>query len=276
MERHQVGSEIIDYYSSGSDEAARLSSTGHGELEFVRTQELLRRHLPPAPASVLDVGGGPGTHARWLIEDGHEVHLVDPVERHLREARAVCDCTTELGDARVLRAEDGSYDAVLLLGPLYHLQQRTDRLQALHEARRVLRAGGLVAVAAISRHAELIDFAAVARLTPAWTAIMQEALDSGRHSSEFGFTTAYFHTVDGLRAEVAEAGFTDVRILGVEGPTWSVLKGIMKHTGASLTGSPLVESALVAARIAESDLALIPSSSHLIAFGRAPGAWTRC
>jgi ubiquinone/menaquinone biosynthesis C-methylase UbiE len=272
MEGHQVGPEIIDYYASASDEAARLSSTGHGELEFVRTQELLRRHLPPAPASVLDVGGGPGTHARWLIGDGYEVHLVDPVERHLREARRVCDCTTELGDARALRAEDRSYDAVLLLGPLYHLQQRTDRIQALREARRVLRPGAPMAAAAISRHAELIDFAAVARLTPAWTAIMQEVLDSGCHSSEFGFTTAYFHTVAELQTEVTEAGFTDVGVFGVEGPTWSVLKGVMKHTGSSMAGSPLVVSALVAARIAESDPALIPASSHLIAFGRAPDA----
>ncbi|MEV5709520.1 methyltransferase domain-containing protein [Actinoallomurus sp. NPDC052274] len=272
MKGHQVGSEIIDYYSSAIDEATRLSSTGHGELELLRTQELLRRELPPPPASVLDVGGGPGTHARWLAADGYEVHLVDPVERHLCEARTACDCTTELGDARALSAEDESYDAVLLLGPLYHLQERTDRVQALREARRVLRPGAPLAVAAISRHAELIDLAAAGRLTPAATPVMRKVLASGRHSREHGFTTAYFHSVPELQTEVAEAGFTDVRVYGVEGPTWAALKGIAVHTGTSLTGSPLVASALVAARIAESDPALIPASSHLMAFARAPGA----
>src|SRR2546425_749697 len=63
----------------------------------------------------------------------------------------------EVGDARVLRAGDGSVDAVLLLGPLYHLTDRAERLQALDEARRVVRQGGPVFVAAISRFASLLD-----------------------------------------------------------------------------------------------------------------------
>ncbi|GAA4631817.1 hypothetical protein GCM10023196_062720 [Actinoallomurus vinaceus] len=270
MEGHQVAPEIIDFYSSMYDESARLSSTGQGELEFIRTQELLRRHLPAPPASVLDVGGGPGTHARWLVADGYDVHLVDPVERHLRQARAACDCTTDLGDARALRTEDGSYDVVLLLGPLYHLVRRADRVQALREARRVLRPGALMAAAAISRHAALIDMAASARLTQASVPVVRQSLDTGYHSGELGFTTAYFHTADGLRAEVAEAGFTDVGLFGVEGPAWAALRGITVNTGAPLTGSANVASAVTAARIAESDPALLAASSHLIAFGRAP------
>ncbi|MEV0407594.1 class I SAM-dependent methyltransferase [Actinoallomurus sp. NPDC050550] len=272
MEGHQVAPEIVDFYASAYDESARLSSTGQGELEFIRTQELLRRHLPVPPASVLDVGGGPGTHARWLVADGYDVRLVDPVERHLRQARAACDCTTELGDARALRAEDGSYDVVLLLGPLYHLVRRADRVQALREARRVLRPGALVAAAAISRHAALIDLAAAARLTPSTASIIRQSLDSGCHSRELGFTTAYFHTADELQAEVTEAGFTDVGLFGVEGPAWAALRGITIHTGESLTGSAHVASAVAAARIADSDPALLPASSHLIAFGRAPSA----
>ena len=50
---------------------------GLAELELVRTREVLRRHLPPPPARVLDVGGGTGVHARWLLADGYQVHLVD-------------------------------------------------------------------------------------------------------------------------------------------------------------------------------------------------------
>ncbi|MGI8334417.1 hypothetical protein ACRYCC_31080 [Actinomadura scrupuli] len=54
------------------------------------------------------------------MSDGYTVHLVDPVERHLRQALASSGCTTELGDARALTAAGSSYDSVLLLGPLYH------------------------------------------------------------------------------------------------------------------------------------------------------------
>ncbi|MFI8308933.1 class I SAM-dependent methyltransferase [Streptomyces sp. NPDC085927] len=70
---------------------------------MVRIRELLSRSLPLAPATVLDVGGGPGAHARWLTAEGYHVHLVDPVQRHLDQA-AKAGCTVEFGDARALTA----------------------------------------------------------------------------------------------------------------------------------------------------------------------------
>jgi len=265
----EVAPEIIDFYSSDYDEVTRLSSRAHGELEFLRTQELLRRHLPAAPAEILDVGGGPGVHARWLVSDGYPVHLVDPVERHLRQARESSGCGTELGDARSLTAADGSYDVVLLLGPLYHLTERAGRVRALREARRVLRPAGLLAAAAITRHSVLLDLAATGRLEPATAGTLPPILATGHHDDRLGFTTAYFHTAEELRSELADAGFTGVRLYGVEGPAWPVLKGIETHTGESLLGSPLLESALIAARIAESDPALLAAASHLLAIGQA-------
>src|SRR3981081_726397 len=92
------------HYELGLEEP-RLAG-GSGLLEFTRTQEILRRHLPPAPATVLDVGGGPGTHARWLASDGHRVHLVDPVALHVRQALEATAAqpdhpfTASVGDAR--------------------------------------------------------------------------------------------------------------------------------------------------------------------------------
>lgn len=141
MTAYQVPAGIIEFYSATINESDRLSGPADGVLEMVRTQELLRRHLPPAPASVLDVGGGPGAHARWLSEDGYRVHLVDPVQRHLAEAED-SGCSVELGDARELSAADASYDVVLVLGPLYHLVEAADRRTALAEAYRVVRPGG--------------------------------------------------------------------------------------------------------------------------------------
>jgi len=265
MEMPEVASEVIEFYTSGYDEEARLSSSAHGVLEFVRTQELLRRHLPGTPTSVLDVGGGPGTHARWLVADGHSVHLIDPVERHLQQARSSCSCTVELGDARSLTIPDQSYDAALLLGPLYHLPDRADRLQALHEAHRVLRPGGMMAAAVISRHAALLDLAVTNRLCS--EEVMQAVLDTGHNDPAHGFTTAYFHTAEELTSEMTEAGFTDVRLYGVEGPVWSVLKGIQAHTGEPLTDSPLLKCAVTAARLTETDPALIAASAHILAIG---------
>jgi SAM-dependent methyltransferase len=266
MAAPEVAPEIIAFYASHYDEDARLSAKAHGVLEFVRTRELLRRHLPDAPAAVLDIGGGPAAHARWLVADGYRVHLVDPVERHLQQARASCSCTTELGDARTLTASDQTYDATLLLGPLYHLPDRTHRLRALREARRVLRAGGIMAAAVISRHAGLLDLAATNRLGP--DAVMRAILASGHHDVVLGFTTSYFHTAEELISEITEAGFVDVGLYAIEGPLWPVLKGIEAHTGESLIDSPLFDSVLTAARMTETDPAIIAASSHILAIGR--------
>src|SRR5512132_2898482 len=142
------------------DEAQRITH-GLGQLELLRTREIIRRHLPPGPQRILDVGGGTGIHAAWLADDGHHVHLIDPIRRHVEQARrhpaSRGSITAELGDARDLRAARASFDAVLLLGPLYHLTEGDDRIRALREAARVLGPGGVTFVAAISRFASLFD-----------------------------------------------------------------------------------------------------------------------
>lgn len=267
MTAHQIPPEIIEFYTSTINEADRLSVPADGVLEMVRTQELLRRHLPPAPASVLDVGGGPGTHARWLSEDGYRVHLVDPVQRHVTEA-GDSGCSVELGDARDLSAADDSYDVVLLLGPLYHLVEAADRSTALAEARRVVRPGGLVAAAGINRYASLFEHTALAHLDGA---SLQEGiakiLATGSHDGKKGFTEAHFHTGAELDAEMREAGFTGTRVYGIEGPTWALLKATERHTRESLTGSRMFASALAAARMAEPYPDLLAASSHLLAVG---------
>ena len=139
------GPEILSYYER-IDEANRLAKAG-GQLELARMQELIRRFLPAPPRVVLDVGGGPGRYSCWLAEQGYDVHLVDPVEKHVKQARQAFRsqpdhplASSTLGDARSLNHADGSADAVLLMGPLYHLTDRNDRLSALCEAHRVLTA----------------------------------------------------------------------------------------------------------------------------------------
>jgi len=142
--------DLFAYYA-GQDEGQRLFRFAHNRLELLRTRELLRRHLPSPPAVVLDVGGGTGVHAGWLAGRGYRVRLVDVVPGHVRAAAEHGLVTAEVGDARWLTQADASVDAVLLLGPLYHLVGRAERIAALAEARRVLRPGGVLLAAAIGR-----------------------------------------------------------------------------------------------------------------------------
>src|SRR5262249_53797018 len=142
-------------------EETRLA-TGPFQLEFARTQEVLLCEAPPAPATVVDVGGGAGPYALWLAPRGYEVHLVDAAPRRgdeggrRSEASSHPIASCQVGDARALPFGDGIADAVLLLGPLYHLTEGADRLSALKEAHRILRPGGVVFAAAISRFASAL------------------------------------------------------------------------------------------------------------------------
>lgn len=134
--------------------------------------------------------------------------------------RALASCA--IGDARALAFTDGFADAVLLLGPLYHLTSRADRRRALDEARRVLRAGGRLFGAAISRFASLLD--GIQRdliADPAFVEIVKRDLRDDRHTTTGDpryFTDGQFHLPDELRAEVAEAGFTVDALIAIEGP----------------------------------------------------------
>ncbi|MEE4544178.1 methyltransferase domain-containing protein [Streptomyces sp. V4-01] len=266
MSNLELAPEVERFYSETVDESERLSIAADGRLELIRTQELLRRYLPPAPAKILDVGGGPGAHARWLVEDGYEVDLVDPIARHVEQASSICRAS--IGDARHLDAADDSYDVVLLLGPLYHLPDPADRRQALAEARRVVRPGGLVAAAAINRYASLFEHAALAHLhTERMQASISEILRTATYDGNRGFTLAYFHRAEELADELCQSGLSEVDVLGIEGPAWSLLKAVENYSEGLSTES-LFNSVLAAARIAESHSELLAASSHLLAMGR--------
>ncbi len=228
MSESQPPSEILDYYALGL-ERERLDQA-YFPLERARTQELLLRHLPPAPAVVLDLGGGAGAYAFWLAARGYEVHLLDPVALHVRQAEeasrggaAARPASVRLGDARALPFDDASAEAVLMLGPLYHLTERRDRLRALAEARRVLRQDGLLFAAAISRFTPLLDGLSGPLFDdPAFAAIVERDLRDDQHRNETGklayFTTAFFHRPDELASELGEAGFALAALYAIEGP----------------------------------------------------------
>lgn len=264
----ELAPEVTTFYTHAFDEGARLTSSADGRLELLRTQELLRRFLPDAPAHVLDVGGGTGVHARWLVQDGYEVDLVDPIARHVEQARHVCTAT--LGDARSLTAKDSSYDVVALLGPLYHLPDRDERLRALREAARVARPGGLVAAAAINRYASIFEHTALAHLhTERLRKSIADILATAAYDGQRGFTVSYFHRAEELADELRTAGLRRVHVFGIEGPTWSLLKTVEQNTGAP-PSDDLFQSALTAARLAEPYPELLAASSHLLAIGHAP------
>lgn len=264
--------EVLAYYARGV-EAPRLSR-GHGLLEEARTREIVSRHLPgPPPQVIVDVGGGPGVYAYWLARLGHEVHLLDASPLHVEQVRAATAQhkarlkSVRLGDARRLAQADNSTDAVLLLGPLYHLTERADRLAALAESGRILKPGGLLFAAAISRFASLLDGLVSGYLGDSeYVRIVENDLRTGQHrnpTSHDYFTTAFFHLPEELAGEVTEAGLVIEELLGVEGPGW-----LLRDLEARWTDPEQRRQLLDAARAVERAPSLLGLSPHLLAVAR--------
>ena len=226
--RGRIDDEILSFYD-GFDEEGRLTR-GQGTLEFARMQELLERFLPPPPKVVLGVGGGAGAYSCWLALRGYEVHLIDPVPRHVDLARKASAsqpthpiAAISLGDARSLGHQDESVDVVLLMGPLYHLTSREDRIKALRESHRVLKVGGQVFAKAINRFASLFSGLTHGLIDdPYFASMLQRDLGDGQHRNpdrkEDYFTTSFFHRPDELESEVGEAEFVVKELIAVQGP----------------------------------------------------------
>ena len=200
-------------------------------MEFYRSKEIIERYLK-GKLTVYDVGGGIGRYAEWLAGKGHDVTLIElaPVAVDYAKEHMTVPYKAETGDARSLELPDNSADMVLLMGPLYHLLTREDRMKTLSEANRVLKEGGILVAEGISKFSsatwalsvygngnEFID-------DDIYMNMLKREMSTGEHikPKEYPYiiSDAYFHTIDGLRDEVTEAGFEVTESVAVEGCSW--------------------------------------------------------
>jgi len=194
-------------------------------MEFALTMRAFAEYLPLAPAALLDIGGGPGRYAIALSKQSYQVTLLDLSANNIALARqkaveaGVILADVIHGNALDLTSiADAHYDAVLLMGPLYHLFTAAERLQAIHEAKRVLKPSGRLFAAFITRFAPLRYYAS---RNPHWLARNVEAahrlLETG--INEVDSFTAYFAHPTEIRPLMESVGLSTLQIIGVEGFT---------------------------------------------------------
>ena len=269
MAEDRFAAAMHEHYLRG-EEADRLVASGHGRLEFERTQEIVLRHLPPPPAVIADIGGGPGRYAVWLARLGYRVVHRDVVPLHVEQLRAAAAADgaidTAVGDARSLDLAEASIDAVLLLGPLYHLTRRAERVQALREARRVVRRGGPVFGAAISRWAVRYDGVLRLRLYERVPAMLEAIGPLERTGVLPPFTpdgfTAFTHRPGQLRAEFTSAGLAVADLVNVECGAF-LLPDLGERMADPVAHGVIMDSARAVERVPE----LMGLGSHLLATG---------
>ena len=144
--------DYLEQYYSNYDEDERLT-VRHGQVEYLTTMKYIREALGSGGnQKILEVGAGTGRYSVALAREGYAVTAVELIRHNLEILQSKLSgdepITVLQGNALDLSPlADGSYDLTLLLGPMYHLYSREDKLKALSEAVRVTRPGGTIMVA---------------------------------------------------------------------------------------------------------------------------------
>lgn len=221
--------EVYDFYENGA-EIGRLER-GLGIIEASRTKELLARFIRP-DMTVCDVGGGVGYYSNWLAAMGCTVSLYELAPSAVRYAieHQTSSYHADVADARSLPVQENSCDALLLMGPLYHLTDKADRLQALEEAHRVLRPNGLLIATGISKFSSATWALSTYRTAndfiddEVYMDMLRGELTTGEHMRPRKYPNfiaeAYFHTPEAFASELTEAGFRVESMLAIEGIIW--------------------------------------------------------
>jgi ubiquinone/menaquinone biosynthesis C-methylase UbiE len=265
--------QIEQYYDdSPQREWERLE---RHRTEFAVTSRVFIDTLPTPPASILDVGSGPGRYALLLAERGYSITLVDLSQKNLDFAHHKADTTGQTLHAYVhANATDlsafpsDSFDAVLLMGPLYHLGELEQRQQALREAYRVLKPNALLFAAFITRNA---PFRTLARLAPSllfeesasWQDFIQTGVYKGYGS--IGFTASYFAYPTEIRPLLELSGFEILGLQACEGIVGDVEERINALSGEHWQAWVDLNVSL------GKDPSVLGAAYHLLAIGRKVG-----
>ncbi len=235
-----VDNSALTYYESGFEKNRLRSNIGI--IEFERTKEILLENLPNPPAVIYDIGGAYGEYSYWLASLGYEVHLFDLFPKNIEMSNELGkeypECSlksAEVCDALSVPRKDKSADAVLLMGPLYHITDYSERILAIKESTRLLKDNGILFSAALTPFSVLLHNITVYNPLgenpdktlekPEFIKMVERELHDGHHINPdntiySGLGSAYLHTAKALRKELCEGGFSDTVVHGIMGGAW--------------------------------------------------------
>ena len=255
------------FYNKASEET-RLEK-GMGVFEFERIKSLIEKYLSTSSSKIIDVGGGTGKYAKWLAKKGHEVHLVEPVAKHLqlaenRAKKLKNKFFVHLGESRKLDFPNNYADLILLHGPLYHLQRKEDRELSILEARRVLKNGGIILGFAINYTAStLVGLLNGLIHKRSFFEMCKNELTTGIHNPPDDFpwllAEAYYHKPEQLKKEFIQQDLTYLNTYAVEGMAW-----LDKDFFANMLNHKKRKTLIELLQVTENDSYILPFSPHMM------------
>lgn len=210
--------EIEHWYDEKYDEWDRLQ---RHKIEFDITKRYLDENISGKNLEIFDIGGGPGRYSIYLAEKGHRVSLLDLSKRNIEVAKEKSvERNIKLeayihGNALELGGYDQRYDVVLLMGPLYHLINESDRKAAIRGALRLLKPNGIIVASFISNYAPIQDYLKGVHPIESVDELLGYLTD-GENQEEKGFTTAYFTDYKEAKNLMNSFGLTEIAFAGVE------------------------------------------------------------
>jgi SAM-dependent methyltransferase len=269
-------SDIAAHYSSEPESEHRRLE--RHQLEHDLTWRYLARYLP-AQGAILEVGAATGRYTVELARRGYTVTAVDLSPALIERCRqSLADEGLEgrvrlvVADARDLSAvAETGFDAVLLMGPLYHLVEEADRKLALRETFDRLRAGGVLFSSFISRLGIIGD---LLKNVPGWIEDETEVrslLERGKRPDDYprGGFRGYFALVREVTPLHKAIGFETLAVAGIEpaisadDESYNNLEGKQRRLWLDLLYQVSTEPASIAA------------SRHLLYVGRKKTQATR-
>jgi ubiquinone/menaquinone biosynthesis C-methylase UbiE len=262
-----ISKELEDFYNKASEET-RLEK-GMGIFEFERIKELIQQHIKNTNATIIDVGGGTGKYSEWLANKGHQVHLIEPVQKHIKLAQKRAKklknpFSVTIGKAQDLPYKNETADLVILHGPLYHLQKREDRSTAILEAKRVVKKGGIILGFAINATASTVVGLINGMIhANSFFEMCKTELTTGIHNppKDFPFllADAFYHKPEQLKEEFLEQELKFINLFAVEGMIW-----LDNEYFANMLDKKKSKTLKALQSLTETDEYLLPFSPHMM------------
>lgn len=268
MQSKQLISRDIEVFYNKASEETRLEK-GMGIFEFERIKVLIEKYIITCPSKIIDIGGGTGKYSEWLAKKGHEVHMIEPVLKHVEIAKKRANrlknkFSVHLGQSQNLHFPNNFADLIILHGPLYHLQKKEDRETTIKEAKRVLKNNGVILGFAINYTASTLVglLNGLIHKKPFFN-MCKEELTTGLHNQPEDFpwllAEAYYHNPNELKEEFTNQDLVFLNIFAVEGMSW-----LDKDYFASMLNGTKKNTLLELLRVTETDSSLLSFSPHMM------------